>query len=245
MKQFVFIVIFMITNTSFLLAQTNTGKYHIYLDIAHGQRFWNDPQDMVAGAGQDLERVKYLTGQIETTAAAVGASVGYFKSKIKPVDLSDCDLLFIHIPSTSYHADEVNAIINYIRNGGALFLVMDADYWSTLKQTNVNQIISPFNIRFGANSADTLSGGFTKAGVLTSEALKVTYHGARTLSGGTPFTFNTQSQQPFGTYRDLKRGGKIAVMGDGMVSLYMTSWKDVKDYQCQEFMQAVFQWLLE
>ena len=245
MKHLVFTMILIIINNSVSFAQTDTGKYNICLDIAHGQRFWNDPQDMVAGAGQDLERVKYLTSQLKTTATAVGASVGYFKSKINPEDLSDCDLLFIHIPSGSYHADEVNAIIDYVRKGGALFLVMDADYWSTLEQTNVNQIISPFDIRFGANSTDTLSGGATKAGVLTEEALKITYHGARTLSGGTPFTFNNQSQQPFGAYTELMGLGKIVIMGDGMVSLYMTSWKDVKDYQCQEFMQAVFQWLLD
>ena len=29
-------------------------------------------------------------------------------------------------------------------------------------------------------------------------------------------------------------------MGDGMVSLYMTSWEGVQDYQCQEFMQLCF-----
>ena len=34
------------------------------------------------------------------------------------------------------------------------------------------------------------------------------------------------------------------VMGDGMVSLYMTSWEGVQDYQRQEFMQDVFRWLL-
>jgi hypothetical protein len=27
-------------------------------------------------------------------------------------------------------------------------------------------------------------------------------------------------------------------MGDGMVSLYMTSWEGVQDYECQEFRQA-------
>ncbi len=27
-------------------------------------------------------------------------------------------------------------------------------------------------------------------------------------------------------------------MGDGMVSLFMTTWEGVQDYQCQEFMQA-------
>ena len=46
------------------------------------------------------------------------------------------------------------------------------------------------------------------------------------------------------TYKKLKNGGKIIVMGDGMVSLYMTSWDNVNDYQCSEFMHDVFKWLL-
>jgi len=41
-----------------------------------------------------------------------------------------------------------------------------------------------------------------------------------------------------------KNGGRVIVMGDGMVSLYMTSWKGVDDYQCAEFMHDVFRWLL-
>ena len=40
-------------------------------------------------------------------------------------------------------------------------------------------------------------------------------------------------------------GGRIIVMGDGMVSLYMTSREGVQDYQCQELMQATFRWLLK
>jgi hypothetical protein len=36
----------------------------------------------------------------------------------------------------------------------------------------------------------------------------------------------------------VEKGGKIIVMGDGMVSLYMTSWEGVQDYQCQEFVQV-------
>jgi hypothetical protein len=43
----------------------------------------------------------------------------------------------------------------------------------------------------------------------------------------------------------VKNGGRIIVMGDGMVSLYMTGWEGVQDYQCQEFMQAAFRWLLK
>ena len=245
MKSFISTLILTFINITVLYAQANAGKYRIYLDIAHGQRFWNDPNGMVENAGNDLERLKYLTGEMKTTAAALDASIGYIKSKITTEALSDCDLLFIHIPSTPYSEDEAKAIQRYVQNGGALFMVMDADYWSTLEQTNANAIVKPFDIQFGGNSDDTLSGGFTKAGVLTSKPLKVTYHGARTLSGGTPFCFNNQSQEPFGTFKEVQNGGKIVTMGDGMVSLYMTSWRDVADYQCQEFMQEVFGWLLE
>jgi hypothetical protein len=60
------------------------------------------------------------------------------------------------------------------------------------------------------------------------------------------FAFNDRSDaHPFGTFLEVKNGGKIIVMGDGMVSLYMTSWEGVQDYQCQEFMQSVFRWLLK
>ena len=69
---------------------------------------------------------------------------------------------------------------------------------------------------------------------------------ARTVKGGTPFGFNDRSDaNPFGTFKEVGKGGKIVVMGDGMVSLYMTSWEGIQDYQCQEFMQDVFRWLLK
>ena len=118
--------------------------------------------------------------------------------------------------------------------------------WSTLEQTKVNDLIRPFGIQFGAESPDSLAGGHTKASLLTEKSLKLSYHGARTVTGGTPFCFNDRSDAyPFGTFTEVKNGGKIIVMGDGMVSLYMTSWEGVQDYQCQEFMQDVFRWLLK
>ena len=133
-----------------------------------------------------------------------------------------------------------------IASGGSLFLVMDQDMWSTLEQTNVNDLIRSFGIRFGGESPDSQAGGHTKAGLMTDKSLKISYHGARTVTGGTPFCFNDRSDaSPFGTFMEMKNGGKIIVMGDGMVSLYMTSWEGVQDYQCQEFMQDVFRWLLK
>jgi hypothetical protein len=225
-------------------AQTPTpAKHRICLDVAHQQKFWGDPADMDE---KRVERVKYMTGEMLKTAAAVKGSLAYLKKEITPPDLKGCNLLFIHIPSAKYTPGEVGAISKYIASGGALFLVMDQDMWSTLDQTNVNDLIRPFGVQFGGENPDSQASGHTKAGVLTDQRLKISYHGARTVTGGTPFCFNDRSDtNPFGTFKEVNNGGKIVVMGDGMVSLYMTSWEGEHDYQCQEFMQAVFRWLLK
>ena len=228
-------------------AQTPTpAKHRICMDVAHQQKFWNDPAGMAGMDPKLIERVKYMTGELTKTADAVGASLSYLKKEVHPKDLEGCGLLFIHIPSAKYTPGEVSAITQYITGGGSLFLVMDQDMWSTLEQTNVNDLIRPFGIEFGGENPDSLAGGHTKAGAITDKSLKISYHGARTVSGGTPFSFNDRSDaNPFGTFTEVKNGGKIIAMGDGMVSLYMTSWQGVQDYQCQAFMQDAFRWLLK
>jgi hypothetical protein len=216
------------------------------MDVAHQQKFWHDPADMPGMDANMIERVKYMTGEFAKTAASVDASLSYLRKEVQPKDLKGCDLVFIHIPSAKYTPGEVSTISKYIANGGSLFLVMDQDMWSTLEQTNVNDLIRPFGIQFGGESPDSQAGGHTKAGLVTDKSLKISYHGARAVKGGTPFCFNDRSDAyPFGTFLEAKNGGKLIVMGDGMVSLYMTSWEGVQDYQCQEFMQAVFRWLLK
>ena len=228
-----------------LFSQASFQK-KIYMDLAHGQKFWNDPTGMVSGAGNNLGRVKYMTDQFVTTASSVGAELFYLKSEIKPTDLSHCDLLYIHIPSSKYAPGEIEAITLYLDKGGSLFLVMDEDYWSTLEDANVNDIIRPFGIQFGEVSPDSGVGGYTRAGLITEKALKITYQEGRIIQGGTPFCFSSQGEEyPFGVFKKLKGGGKIIVMGDGMTSLYMTSWKGVNDYQCAEFMHDIFKWLLD
>lgn len=240
------IVAGLILYSSAISAQPANTKHRILIDISHGQKFWNDPTNMAGMDPKFIERVKYMTEQITTTAKSVDAEIGYLKGKIKPADLNDCDLIFIHLPSAKYDANEVKAIHDYLRKGGSLFFAMDADYWSTLEQVNANDILSISDLKFGSTTADTLSGGYTRPTPITDKKFKVTYHGGRSVAGGTPFCYNNQTDAyAFGAFSKLKKGGKIVAMGDGMVSLYMTSWKDVTDYQCQEFMQEVFGWLLQ
>tara|TARA_R110000744_G_scaffold350440_3_gene456114 strand:- start:309 stop:1085 length:777 start_codon:yes stop_codon:yes gene_type:complete len=233
----------MLISVDHLMAQS--AKYTLLVDVAHGQKFYNNPNKMNASAGSDAPRVEYLIGELSKNASSLGAQVGFLNEAITPAQLAKCDLLFIHIPSSTYSANEVKAITEYVAKGGSLFLVMEEDYWSTLKQTNTNDLIRPFGIQFGENSADSLSGGFTKPTPVVKNPLKITYHGGRVVTGGTPFCFNSQTKAPFGVFTTLNNGGKVIAMGDGMTPLYMTSWNGVTDYQCSEFMGAVLGWLLE
>ena len=83
---------------------------------------------------------------------------------------------------------------------------MDQDTWSTLEQTNVNDLIRPFGVQFGGESPDSEAGGHTNAGLITDKRLKISYHGARTVTGGTPFCFNDRSDaHPFGTFKEVEK----------------------------------------
>jgi hypothetical protein len=240
------LIVLLNSQVNTLFAQSTKGK-HILVDVAHGQKFYNDPADMSGKDSALVERIKYMTGEVRKNAASLNAEMRFLKSKITPADLAKCDLLFIHMPSAQYSAAEVTAIQDYIKKGGSLFLVMEVDFWATLAQANVNDILSPFDIVFKENNPDTKSsGGYTKTSLVTDKRFSIPYHGARIVEGGTPFCFSNQtSDHPFGVYKQVNGGGKIIAMGDGMVSLYMTSWEGVDNYQCSQFMHDAFAWLLK
>jgi hypothetical protein len=186
-----------------------------------------------------------MTGELTKNGAANKAVIGYLKAPITPAALAKSDLLFIHTPSTTYSPGECAAIKQFVEKGGALFIVMEADYWSTLAQTNVNGIVEPFGIVFASDNPDQSSGGHSVVGRITKQKLLIPSHSARLVEGGTPFAYsNASDTTPIGVYLETKGGGKVVAMGEGMVSLYMTSWQGVDDYQCSAFMEEVLGWLL-
>jgi hypothetical protein len=229
-----------------LPAQSRASKKKVLIDVNHGQKFYHDPSDMPGADPQFVSRVKYMTGELQKNAAQFDREIGFLKTTITAESLANCDILFIHMPSTKFTTDEVKAINQFVENGGGLFMVMDADFWSTLEQVNANDIVKPYGITYkGDNPDGQTDGGYSIAGTVTTKQFSIPYHGARLVEGGTPFCFSKATKEnPFGVYKEAKKG-KVVAMGDGMVSLYMTEWKDVKNYQCSEFMHDVFAWLLK
>ena len=227
-------------------AQSGKGKKKILVDVAHGQRFWHDPNDMAGKNAELIERVKYMAGELTKNADALNATVTYQKTKFTAASLKDVSLLFLQGATGKFDESEVTAVREYVQKGGRLFVTMDEDYWGTLEQININDIVKPFGIEYKQNNPNQSSGGYAKAGAIAKERWSIPVHGARVVEGGTPFCFiNADESKPFGVYKDVQNGGRIVAMGDGMVSLYMTKWENVDNYQCAQFMRDVFAWLMK
>lgn len=242
-----------LTTLAFLLVLTCYGtdadaqKKKLLVDVGHGQKFYSDPADKISTDLVPTDRLTYMTGEITKNATANDATVGYVKAPITKDALSKCDLLFIHSPASKYSADEIAAIKQYVEKGGSLFVVMEEDYWSTLDQVNVNDLVTPFGITFKGDSPDKSVGGHSAKGKITKKEYSIPSHGLRLVEGGTGFAYSNTSgnKDPFGVYTETTGGGKVVAMGEGMVSLYMTSWEGVDNYECSPFMGEVIGWLLK
>lgn len=243
-SQILFVLIFFSSISSWTNVSAQSKK--ILVDVAHGQKFYSDPADGISSDLVPTERLKYMTGELTKNAAAHNAQLGYLKTPFTASALSSYDLVFIHVPAAKYSPDECKVLREYIEKGGSLFIVIEEDYWATLEQVNVNDIVKPFGIAFASNNPDRSTGGHSNPGKVTQKKYSIPFHGARIVEGGTPFAFSDQSEaNPFGVFAETKGGGKIVAMGEGMVSLYMTEWQDVTGYQCVGFMGETIGWLLK
>ena len=89
--------------------------------------------------------------------------------------------------------------------------------WSTLEQTNVNDIIRPFGA-FGNESPDSLAGGH-QSGPHHRQELEDLVSRSPDGHRWHSVLFNDRSDaHPFGVFKEVEKG-RIVVMGDGMVSL--------------------------
>ena len=97
-------------------AQTPTSaKSRICVDVAHQQRFWNDPAGMAGMDANVIERVKYMTGELDKDRDCRGGEPvlpeergatqgsGRMRCAVHPHSFGEV------------HAGEVSAIAKYIR----------------------------------------------------------------------------------------------------------------------------------
>ena len=90
----------------------------------------------------------------------------------------------------------------------------------------MNTIISPFGMRLTPDTEYLHnSGAIAKAGEINAADREIPFSGGRAVEGGTPFAFqldkDAKPSHPFGAYTRIENGGRIVVLGEGMVSLFL------------------------
>lgn len=201
--------------------------------------------------------------QFRKIAKEINSTLVEHTSAITPESLKGVSLLYINAPKQTFAASEKNAIINYLNQGGALLLTQDEERRQSLAKTEVNDLIIPFAMMLTQDTPYIHNtGALAVSGNIHAADREIPFSGGRAVVGGTPFAFqidkNGNAGLPFASYKSLKSGGRIIVMGDIMAHIYMgeknaermsgvhrnpkktTYWG--KDSYI--FMQEVFTWLI-
>ncbi|HEY0969252.1 MAG TPA: hypothetical protein VGD88_17795 [Opitutaceae bacterium] len=148
------------------------------------------------------------------------------KAELTPELLASVRLLYLRAPSTAFSEREKAAVIEFVRKGGALLLVLDEDLRQSLAKTGVNDLIAPFGVRLTGDLPYLHNrGGLAIAGEINAANRELPYSGGRAVEGGMPFAFVLDREgkpaEAFATRVKVEGGGRIVVMGEGMASIFL------------------------
>ncbi|MDE3196506.1 MAG: hypothetical protein KGN84_09190 [Acidobacteriota bacterium] len=178
----------------------------IYFDRAHGEARW--PPQMT-----DLQsRVGFV---LKAGAGPIASDA-----------LAGSRLLYLRAPSLALQEAEKKQVIDFVRRGGSLLIVLDEEHRQKLAVVGVNDVIEPFGLRLSGDTPNIVNtGAIAKAGEIDKADREVPYDGGREVFGGTPFAYQLdragKPAQPYASYVKLDNGARIVVMGEGMASLFL------------------------
>lgn len=190
----------------------------------------------VLGAGQAAEAEKFyhdlahdetpLVQPMKAIAQRLGLGVVESKEPIAPEALRGVRLLYLRAPAKEFTALERAAVIEFVRAGGSLLLVLDEESRQSLATTRVNDLITPFGLKLTPDLPYLHNcGGVAKAGMINAANREIPYSGGRAVEGGTPFAYVLDKEgkpaEAFAASAKLPNGARVVVIGEGMASLFL------------------------
>jgi hypothetical protein len=171
--------------------------------------------------------------QLGALARKLGLEVQTSKDPITADALKGARILYLRAPSGEFTAPEAAAIVEFVKGGGSLLLVLDEERRQPLQKTGVNNFISPFGLTLTPDTEYLHNNGaVAKSGEINKADREVPFSGGRAVEGGTAFAFQLDKDgkpaQPFGAYTRVDNGGRIVVLGEGMASLFLGDAKGVR-----------------
>ncbi len=180
-----------------------------------------------------IPRVVYDLGHGQTSVITqmteLGGKLGF---QIEPAAgpltaeaLRGAHLLYLRAPTKPYAENEKQAIIDFVRGGGSLCVVMDEERRTSLDGTGINDVIGPLGFELSAdNEYLHNAGALAKAGPINRADREVPYSGGRAVAGGTAFAWQLdrdgKTAQPFASFSQLG-SARVIVMAEAMASAFM------------------------
>lgn len=212
--------LFLFVFLAFAVLTVSAREPVLLFDLAHGQF-----QDVFV----DPSYYDYVIPGYKEILKELGCSYRENRAEITSEVLKDVDALLMLSPlakSTQKNITktEQEAIVEYIRNGGKVILMVDEEeYRVKLKEYGANNITKPFGIELG----DDIEGLPGNCGAVSFEneifggRREVPYSGSRHLKGGIPASVCMEQGYLHASYVVTPTGGKLFVLGETMVGLLM------------------------
>jgi hypothetical protein len=199
--------------------------------------------------------------------AEIGKSVGF---GIQPVTepltsaaLQGARLLYLRTPTHAYSPEEKAAVVDFVRGGGSLLVVLDEELRTPLAASGINEILAPLGFELTADTEYLHNNGaLAKTGVINRADRELPFSGGRAVRGGTPFAWQLDRDgkpaQPFASYATLG-SARVVVMSEGMASAFLGTPEGVRltgvprdpantvywGKDSAKFMEEVVAWLVQ
>jgi hypothetical protein len=180
-----------------------------------------------------VARLVYDLGHGQTSVITqmpeIGAKLGFkVESVASPLNadaLRDARLLYLRTPTKLYSDEEKRAIVEFVRGGGSLLVVLDESRRVELAASGVNDVIAPFGLTLTADTDYVHNGGaIAKAGDIARADRELPFSGGRAVEGGMPFAWQLDREGkpalPFAASAKVG-AARIVVMSDAMASAFM------------------------
>jgi hypothetical protein len=189
----------------------------ILVDLGHGQQFFQTEPGRETPIGlQYRGMAQYLGAGLRVTTEPLSAET-----------LKGVRTLLIFAPLEPIEAAEVQAVAEFVKQGGGLIIGTDEDRRQSLAKTRANDLLAPFNMKFTADTPLVHNrGAAAPAGRIHPALREVPYSGGRAVEGGTPFSFilepdGTPSKMAHASWMELPGGGRVIAMSEMMAPLLL------------------------
>jgi hypothetical protein len=204
-----------------------------------------------------------VPAQIDGLSKSLGFAIQPAREPLTSGTLDGARLLYLRTPTKPYQIGEKNAIVDFVRAGGSLLVVLDEERNTGLAASGINDILEPLGFELTADTEYLHNtGAIAKAGPINATDRELPFSGGRAVKGGTAFAWQLDregnSAQPFASHAQLGRA-RVIVMSDGMASAYLGKAEGVRltgvprdprntvywGKDSEKFMEEVVAWLLK